>query len=294
MNIKTKFCSAIKIFVATSILTVPILISAQKIDNPVLPRVADAGVLKYNGKYYIGGVFTNGHFYISEDLVNWEGPVHVFSMNNKWTEGTGAGDNQIHANDMVYLNGTFHLYWSVNHWGNDKHIVHIAHAESDKVLGPYDEPVKETWMDNRIDPKVFRDDDGKLYMYMVKFTDGNTIWVRPMKDPRTFSGPSIYQFASLPDTWETMDNKVIEAQWVFKYRDTYYMMYNANHTSTSYGNYSMGVSEANCPISFNNGRKYPYPLLYSNQTNLEEKYVNLFQFTDSNYDTLFSYTTEQP
>ena len=36
---------------------------AQNIQNPVLPGVADAGVMKYNGKYYIGGVFTNGDFY---------------------------------------------------------------------------------------------------------------------------------------------------------------------------------------------------------------------------------------
>lgn len=35
---------------------------AQNIQNPVLPGVADAGVMKYNGKYYIGGVFTNGVF----------------------------------------------------------------------------------------------------------------------------------------------------------------------------------------------------------------------------------------
>ena len=35
---------------------------AQIIQNPVLPGVADAGVMKYNGKYYIGGVRTNGDF----------------------------------------------------------------------------------------------------------------------------------------------------------------------------------------------------------------------------------------
>ena len=44
---------------------------AQSIQNPVLPGVADAGVMKYNGKYYIGGVRTNGDFYVSDDLVHW-------------------------------------------------------------------------------------------------------------------------------------------------------------------------------------------------------------------------------
>lgn len=266
---------------------------SQNIQNPVLPHVADAGVIKYNGKYYIGGVFTDGSYYISDDLVKWTGPVHVLDMNNDWTTGTGAGNDQIHANDMLYLNGKFHLYWSVNYWGKDKHIVHIAHAEANDILGPYIEPVKSTWMDNRIDPKVFKDDDGELYMYMVRFTDGNTIWVRPMKDPSTFSGAPVYQFASLPQTWETMDNSVAEGPWVMKYRNRYYMMYNANHTGTEWGNYQLGVAEADSPTSFNNGTKYPYPLLLSNQTKVDEEYVDLLQFKKT-YNPLFSYTTTLP
>lgn len=266
---------------------------SQNIQNPILPNVADAGVIKYNGKYYIGGVFTYGSYYISDDLVNWTGPVHVMDMNNEWTKGTGAGNDQIHANDMLYLNGKFHIYWSVNYWGKDKHIVHIAHAEANDILGPYIEPVKSTWMDNRIDPKVFKDDDGKLYMYMVRFTDGNTIWVRPMKDPSTFSGAPVYQFASLPQTWETMDNRVAEGPWVMKYRNRYYMMYNANHTGTEWGNYQLGVAEAGSPTSFNHGSKYPYPLLQSNQTKVDEEYVDLLQFNKT-YNPLFSYTTTLP
>ena len=79
------------------------------VKNPVLPGVADAGVMKYNGKYYIGGVFTNGDFYVSDDLVHWGKPVHVVTMDNGWSKGSGAGNEQIHANDMFCLNGDFHL-----------------------------------------------------------------------------------------------------------------------------------------------------------------------------------------
>ena len=68
---------------------------AQNIQNPVLPGVADAGVMKYNGKYYIGGVFTNGDFYVSDDLVHWGKPVHVVTMDNGWSRGSGAGNEQI-------------------------------------------------------------------------------------------------------------------------------------------------------------------------------------------------------
>lgn len=52
------------------------LLQAQS--NPVVERVADAGLINFNGKYYLAGVFTNGGFYVSGDLVKWEGPVQFF------------------------------------------------------------------------------------------------------------------------------------------------------------------------------------------------------------------------
>lgn len=267
---------------------------AQTIPNPVLPGVADAGVMKYNGKYYLGGVFTNGGLYVSDDLVHWQGPWQALTMDNDWTRGTGAGNDQIHANDLIYLDGEFHFYWSVNYWGKDRHAVHIAHARADSVLGPYAEPDRAAWLDNRIDPMVFRDDDGRLYMYMVRFTDGNTIWGRPMKNPAEFAGPPVCQFASLPDTWETMDNRVAEGPWVMKYRRRYYMMYNANHTATEWGNYQLGVAEADRPLGFEHGGKYSYPVVGSNRTRLEEESADWLRYGAAGYDPLFAYTFDKP
>jgi GH43 family beta-xylosidase len=255
--------------------------SRENIDNPVLPGVADAGVMKYNGRYYIGGVFTRGDFYVSSDLVHWEGPVHAVSMNNEWATQFGIGDEQIHANDVRYINGVFHLYWSVNHWGRERNVVHIAHAEALSPLGPYREPDRDRWLDNRIDPHLFIDDNGQMYLYMVKFTDGNTIWARPMKDPATFAGEPKYIFASQPGSWETLDNRVAEGAWVIKYRNRYYLMYNANHTSTQWGNYMLGVAEASGPLDFNHGNKYPHPVVKSNQIELEETYVDLLKYRDN-------------
>ena len=261
--------------------------SQSRINNPVIPGVADAGVMKFNGRYYIGGVRTLGDFYVSDDLVNWAAPVHVFSMDNEWATKFGIGNEQIHANDMRYINGTFHLYWSVNSWGRERNVVHIGHATSENPLGPYIEPVKDTWLDNRIDAHLFVDDDSKLYFYMVKFTDGNTIWARPMKDPQTFDGEPKYIFASHPGNWETLDNRVIEGPWVIKYRDRYYMMYNTNHTSTDWGNYALGISEASTPLDFNHGNKYSHPVVKSNQIDLEDLYADLLKYQDKG-DFLYS------
>ena len=52
-------------------------VKATAYTNPVLRGVADAGVLKYAVKYYLGGVATMGDFFVSEDLVNWDKRIHV-------------------------------------------------------------------------------------------------------------------------------------------------------------------------------------------------------------------------
>lgn len=271
---------------------------ADNIPNPLLPNVADIGVMKHNGKYYLGGCRTDGDFYISSDLINWEGPVHVIDMDNEWSKGSGCGNNQIHANDMLYDNGTIHAYWSVNYWGNDLHAVHVVHSEASDPMGPYVEPVKDRWMDNRIDPKVFRDDDGQIYMYMVRFTDGNTIWARKMDNWREFNQTDpdaiVCQFSSNPNTWERMDNAVAEGPWVIKYHGQYYMMYNANHTGGEWGNYQLGVAQARTPMGFNNGNKYPHPVVLSNQKELEDNHVELLRYSTGTYAPLFSYTTGTP
>ena len=298
MDIKFLFKPAWFIKLAFTIAVIALFIAASAqttsvIPNPVLPGVADAGVLKYNGEYYIGGVNTRGSFYKSSDLFNWTGPRHVFTMNNDWATKFGIGNEQIHSNDINYINGIFHMYWNVNYWSKDRNVIHIGHATAINISGPFNELVKDTWFDGRLDPKLFVDDNYKMYFYTVKFTDGNTIWARPMKDPNTFSGDSMLIFASLPNTWETIDNRVEEGPWIFKYRSRYYMMFNANHTATEWGNYAMGVAEASGPLEFNNGNKYPYPVIKSNQIDLEELQTDVLKYQGESGNS-FKYLLHQP
>jgi GH43 family beta-xylosidase len=266
---------------------------AQAQNNPVVDRVADAGVINFNGKYYLAGVFTNGGFYVSNDLIKWDGPVHVFSMNNEWTKGRSSTDDKIHAADIHYWNGKFHFFWSVNYWGVKDMVVHIGHAVSDNILGPFTEPVKNSWFTDRIDAEMFIDDDSSMYFYSVKFTDGNTIWGQPMSDPWTLKDEPEHIFSSLPETWEQYDNKVIEGPWVMKYRSKYYMMYNANHTSNQYGNYALGVAQSDKPLGFNTGNKYPQPVVQSNLTDNPEDFR--YYFTSSkDYFANWMYITSKP
>lgn len=258
--------------------------TAQRVANPVIKGVADAGCLRWAGRYYLGGVATYGDFFESRDLMHWNRRMHVFDLDNQWTHGTGARNNQVHADDISYSNGLFHLLFSVNYWGDDRHIVHITHATAPKVEGPYYEVRHDQWFENRIDPMVFRDEDGRLYLYMVKFTDGNTIWGRPLSQDFNFAGDAVQQFSSQPGTWETLDNRVAEGPFVVKYRGRYYMMYNANHTAISFGHYRLGVCEATSPLDFNPGGKYSHPVVSPNTEALELNHDDLLHFGGDAYN----------
>ncbi|NOR76522.1 MAG: family 43 glycosylhydrolase, partial [Draconibacterium sp.] len=247
-----------------------------------------------NGEYYLIGTGTSGQVYISSDLINWRGPKHVFSMKNNWTIGETAKDHQIHACDLNYINGIFHLYWSVNHRGDPYTTRRIGHATSKNVFGPYVEPVKNTWFDESIDAHLFTDKDGSSYFYSVRFTDGNTIWGSKLVDPwQKEDNPKMLLTAS-PMTWEYKDSKVIEGQFVSHYRDKYYMLYNANHTGGQWGNYGIGCAVANHPLNFNNANKYSYPLIQSNNDRILENTKSILPTGRDGIQEWAYTTTSQP
>ena len=210
------------------------VIEASASGNPVLEGVADAGVIRFNGDYYIMGVGTDGCFWKSPDLLQWDGPFHAFSMDNAWATGAANRDSEIHACDIVLHNGIFHLYWSVNY----RLLRAIGCAQAQNILGPYQELNRDVPFDGRIDPQLFVDDDGACYFYTVKFTDGNVIYGQPMDGPTRLAGEAVKLLSALSETWEYMDHKVNEAPFVVRYRDHYYMLYNGNHTGLEYGAYS--------------------------------------------------------
>jgi hypothetical protein len=260
-------------------LTLAAAFLALSAPNPVLPGVADAGVLRHAGRYYIMGVGTSGGVHVSKDLVHWSGPVHAFSMQNAWATGDAGADREIHACDFLLHDGQFHLHWSVNHGA----LRQIGHAVASAPAGPYLEPVRERPLDGRIDPQCFRDDDGSLYLYTVKFEMGNFLWGQPMADPGRLTGEATRMLWPLHRTWETLDGAkgmptfINEGPFVVKYRERYYLMYNANHTGGEYGNYALGVAETDGPLRFNNRDKYPFPVLRSNR---DPRHVGVEPSTD--------------
>lgn len=59
-------------------------------------------------------------------------------------------------------------------------------ATADVPQGPFRQEVKQPiWGEKSIDTSLFIDDDGTPYLYFVRFTDGNVIWVAEMNDDLT-------------------------------------------------------------------------------------------------------------
>jgi len=227
-------------------------VSVCPADPPAPLRVADAGVMKFNGRYYLMGVRTNGGIYTSDDLVHWSGPTPAFTMKGSWPDVSGS--RAVHAPDLRYVNGRFHLYWNG-----------IGHAVADRAVGPYREPVTDRRFDGEIDPHLFVDVDGRRYFYTVKFTGGNTIYGQTMAGPGTLTGRPKRLLWALPTGWERRDFRINEGPFVVAHRGRYYLLYNANHTSIHQGNYAIGCAVADTPLGFTNAGKYATPVLDSNE-----------------------------
>ena len=119
---------------------------------------------------------------------------------------------------------------------------HICVATSDSPVGPFRQEVKQpVWEEKSIDTSLFIDDDGTPYLYFVRFTDGNVIWVARMTDDlMKIKTETLSQCVKAEAPWELLQAKVAEGPSVLKKNGTYYLIYSANH----YQNKGYGVGYA--------------------------------------------------
>jgi xylan 1,4-beta-xylosidase len=211
--------------------------------------LADPVVLKHQGVYYLYG--TSGSapdegipVYRSTDLVNWEGPVGKAGNGFALSKGQSYGTAGFWAPDVKYRNNKFYMFYTANE--------HIAVATSDSPLGPFVQtnfqPLHTTVKE--IDPQVFADDNGKTYLYFVRFENGNRIFGAELNDDwmsikeNTFT-PCISQ----SQDWEIASGAqwpVTEAPEMLKQKNLYYLFYTAN--DFRHANYNVGYATSTSPL----------------------------------------------
>lgn len=200
--------------------------------------IADPYILFWQGKYYAYGTRVNGfEVYISEDLKHWRrNEVKALNPENSW------GTKWFWAPEVYYVKSKkmFYLFYSVEE--------HICVATATRPEGPFIQSVKKPIIEDEkgIDSSLFIDDDGTPYLYYVRFTNGNVIWVAEMNDDlKSIKKETLTKCISATDEWEKKQATVAEGPSILKRGDTYYLVYSANHFESQ--DYAVGYATANSP-----------------------------------------------
>jgi len=114
-----------------------------------------------------------------------------------------------------------------------------------------------------------------------------------MESPEKLKGKSVRLLDPRPVCWETLNGNILEGPEVVCYRDKYYMIYAANHTSTRYGNYLMGCAAADSPLGFNETSKYPYPVMEQSDERISDSAKTLIAW-GANGGPEWRFTTKHP
>ncbi len=220
--------------------------------NPVYrSSFPDPFVLKFRGEYfaYCTGVTDHGVFQVlrSADLVHWQSLGAAM-------DPLPTGEPFYWAPEVNYHNGKFYLYYSV---GNEA-LMHLRVAVADRPDGDFvDSGSRLTSQEFAIDAHVFRDDDGRWFMfYATDFLDhshiGTGTVIDRMLDPYTLTGDPRPVTRAMYD-WQVYDPQrkekggvrwhTIEGPCVLKRKGAYYEMFSGgNWQNPSYG-VSFAVSD---------------------------------------------------
>lgn len=219
-----------------------VLESAQSGGKPV--NCADPGALAHGGKYYVactGGTKKGGHLpiYESDDMKKWKHAGFVFP------KGEGKhpwGKDAWWAPELAFIGGKFVAYYTA-HDASGKHRIGVA--TSDSPTGPYTD-VGQPIVDRpfgTIDPHVFVD-GGQPWLYYKRASNGvhTTIFAQRLSADGLKKEGTAKPTLDFALPWE---GELVEAPWVVKHGDWYYMFYSANWYCNA--DYAVGVARSKSP-----------------------------------------------
>lgn len=204
---------------------------------PVAKDIADPHVIRADGFYYLYAT-THGRgydVYVSKDLVNWTNGGPVFSGRR----GAWAPDVfQDRQGD-----GKFYLYYTDDADPAQPRKKRIGGAVADRPTGPFED--KGTLVMEAIDAHLFRDDDGRYFLYYANLAGGFKMMAQTMAGPLKKTGePKLILQPTEP--WEKKSGWVTEGPFMLKHNGTYYLMYSG--TGADSPNYGIGYATAKNPL----------------------------------------------
>lgn len=214
---------------------------------------ADPTIYVENGKYYLTGTGGSGKSASagfaaleSTDLKNWtvptgmQGPTHMILSKG----GQAFGTHGFWAPQLFKENGIYYLTYTANE--------QTVLTQSTDLLGPYTQtevaPIDGT--EKNIDSYIFKDDDGKHYLYHVRFSDGNYLWVAEFDLEKGKIKPeTLTKCFDQTEPWEATpayeSAPIMEGPTVIKLKGKYYLFYSANHFMNI--DYAVGYAVSDSP-----------------------------------------------
>ena len=206
--------------------------------------LADPAILRYQDAYYLYGTGAPEGFpvYTSPDLKHWS---QLKSINGGYAlkKGDAFGTAQFWAPQVFSSSNKLYMAYAANE--------NIAIASSESPAGPFKQQTKEPLAApvKQIDPFVFTDEDGKKYLYHVRLTNGNRIFVAELTAGLSAIKPeTLQECITATEPWENTAHSewpVAEGPSVLKHKGTYYLFYSANDFRNP--DYAVGYATSNSP-----------------------------------------------
>ena len=209
---------------------------------------ADPTIYAENGRYYLTGTRTAqppGFALLeSDNLREWRPPASATSA-LILRAGDGAfGRSRFWAPQIVKDGADYFLTYSADE--------QVALAKSRVLAGPYRQetvgPIDAS--ERNIDSYLFRDDDGRTYLYHVRFAQGNFLWVAEFDLAAGRIKPAtLTRCFGRTEAWEATPSypsvPIMEGPTVLKLKGKYYLFYSANHYRSV--DYAVGYAIASSP-----------------------------------------------
>lgn len=204
--------------------------------------LADPAVFYNAETYYLYGTVegnTGNGFkvYTSSDRKNWTDQGFALK------KGDTFGEKGFWAPQVFEYKGAFYIAYVADE--------RIAIARSSSPAGPFVQPEKKMLEASvrQIDPFVFIDNNGKVYLYHVRLQQGNRLFVAEMNSDLTAILPeTLKECISATENWENTAHSewpVAEGPTVMRKNGLYYLFYTANDFRNP--DYAVGYATSKSP-----------------------------------------------
>lgn len=210
--------------------------------------LADPTIIREGDTYYMAGTQYTEHpgftVYASNGLDNWKSTSS--SLPNLAKGEKVYGTKGFWAPQFLKYDGKWYMFYTANE--------QVAVAVADSIDGTYVGAYGATPIDGtekNIDPFLFVDDDGKAYLYHVRFDHGNFLWVGEFDfNSGHIVDGTLQRVFRNDQAWENTgsypSDPIMEGPTVAKIDGTYYLFYSANHFMSK--DYAVGYATASSPL----------------------------------------------